>query len=122
MSEIPALQDERVLKHLEQEQKKVNWPEKIQLHLQEHLYIVEKGDKLIVKCSCGHEFGEHKTNWKYEALVYDRNPKDIYPGITGPAPEYCIFREFYCPGCGVQLDVEAVPPGIPFIFSFEPDM
>jgi len=83
---------------------------------------VEKGDGLVVKCTCGYEFGDARKNWKYEALVYDRNPKDIYPGIAGVDPEWCIYREFYCPDCGVQLDVEAVPPGIPFIFSFEPEI
>jgi len=122
MSEIPILQDERVLKHLEEEQKRVPWSEKIKLHLQEHLYVVEKVDNLVVKCYCGFEFCDPKTNWKYHALVFDRNPKEIHPGITGPDPDWCVFREFYCPGCGVLLDVEAVPPGIPFIFSFEPDI
>jgi acetone carboxylase gamma subunit len=122
MSDIPILQDERVLKHIEEEQKKVSWTEKIRLHLQEHLYIVEKGGKLVVKCFCGYEFGDPKTNWKYSALVYDRNPKEIYPRGIGPDPDWCVFREFYCPDCGVQLDVETIPPGVPFIFSFEPDI
>ncbi|MFH0914122.1 MAG: acetone carboxylase subunit gamma [Chloroflexota bacterium] len=117
---IPIMQDQKLIKHLEEEQKKVPWKEKIRLHLQEHLYIVEKDNHLVVKCFCGHEFGEAKSNWKYEALVYDRNPQELYPGFVGPDPEWCVFREFYCPGCGAQLDVEAVPPGVPFIFSFEP--
>jgi acetone carboxylase gamma subunit len=122
MKEIPILQDGIVLRHIEEEQKKVSWKERIVLHLQEHLYIVEKGDKFAVKCFCGYEFGDPQKNWKYEALIFDRNPKEIFPGVTGPDPDWCVFREFYCPGCGTQLDVEAVPPGIPFIFSFEPEM
>ncbi len=27
-----------------------------------------------------------------------------------------------CPGCRTQLEVEAVPPGYPVIFDFEPDL
>jgi acetone carboxylase gamma subunit len=33
-----------------------------------------------------------------------------------------VLREFYCPGCGKMLDVEAVPPGYPLIFNFEPEL
>jgi len=33
-----------------------------------------------------------------------------------------ILREFYCPKCGTQLDVEPVIPGEPFIFNQLPDI
>jgi len=112
----------RLAKLVREEQAKVKWPEQILVRLQEHLYIVQKGDQKIVKCGCGHEFGSYKTNWKYNALVYDRNPKDIYPGITGHNPDWCAYREFYCPGCLVQLEVEAVPHGVPFLFNVELDL
>ena len=101
-------------------QERVPWKERILLPIGEHLYIVEKGRERVVKCDCGHEFGDYHRNWKLGALIYDRNPKEIYPGVTGPDPEWCLFREFYCPGCLTQLEVEAVPHGIPLIFSFEP--
>jgi len=110
---------DRIAKEADQLQQKLKWLEQIILKLQEHLYIVKKGDKKIVKCDCGYEFGDYKTNWKYNALVYDRDPKEIYPGITGHDSEWCVYREFYCPGCSTQLEVEAVPHGMPFIFSTE---
>lgn len=113
MAEI--VKTELMEKHTAEEQKKLGWREKILVHLQEHLYIVEREGKKIVKCDCGYEFGNYKTDWKFSALVYDRNPKDIYPGITGHDPDWVVYREFYCPGCGALLDVEAVPHGIPFI-------
>jgi acetone carboxylase gamma subunit len=32
------------------------------------------------------------------------------------------LREFYCPGCFTLLEVEAVPPGYPVLFDFQPDI
>ena len=32
------------------------------------------------------------------------------------------LHEFYCPGCWSLLEVEAVPPGYPAVFDFEPDI
>jgi acetone carboxylase gamma subunit len=32
------------------------------------------------------------------------------------------LREYYCPGCGAQLEVEAVPRGCPPDFEFLPDL
>ena len=119
---LERFEREHVVEHIKREQSKVNWREKILVHFQEHLYIVQKGNQKIVKCDCGYEFGHYKTNWKDYALVYDRNPKEVYLGMTGHNPEWCAYREFYCPGCGVQLEVEAVPHGVPFLFSVELDL
>ncbi|MBI2864615.1 MAG: acetone carboxylase subunit gamma [Chloroflexi bacterium] len=106
------------------EQERVPWSERIIVCLQEHLYIVEKRGERIIKCSCGHEFGDYRTNWKESALVYERNPQDgeVYFHTRAADPDFMVLREFYCPGCGSQLEVEAVPPGYPFIFSFLPDL
>ncbi len=116
------LEKDRLVAVAREEQDKVRWKERILVHLQEHLFIVEKAGQKVVKCECGHEFGSYKTNWKLEALVYDRNPKDIYPGITGHNPEWCTYREFYCPGCLAQLEVEGVSHGMPFLFNVELDL
>lgn len=117
-----ALSENRLAVVVGEEQAKVKWPEKILLRLQEHLYIVQKKGQKIVKCECGCEFGDHKVNWKYNSLVYDRNPKDVYPGITGHNPDWCTYREFYCPSCLTQLEVEAVPHGVPVLNNVELDL
>ena len=39
-----------------------------------------------------------------------------------PSPEIWEIREFYCPKCGTQLEVESVPHGYPVIFDFLPDL
>ena len=33
------------------------------------MFIVEKGDERIIKCSCGQEFGDYRENWKLKALI-----------------------------------------------------
>jgi len=107
------------------EQARVNWKDKIVLCLQEHLYIVEKNGERIVKCTCGHEFGDYRQNWKENALVYLRDTEEkldeIYRGPRKPDCTWSILREFYCPGCGTQLEVESVMPNYPLVFTFLPD-
>ena len=120
-----AKEDDRFERMLEVEQGRVPWDDKIVLCLQENLYIVEKDGERIVKCICGQEFGDYRVNWKEFALVYERDTEEkleeIYRGRRKPDPQWQTIREFYCPGCGVQLDVEAVLPLYPFVFTFLPD-
>ena len=118
--------EDRFEQMLAVEQKRVSWKDKIVLVLQEHLCIVEKKDGArIVKCSCGHEFGDYRQNWKENALVYDRDTEEkleeIYRGPRKPNPAWHLIREFYCPGCATMLEVESVIPRYPFIFTFLPD-
>jgi acetone carboxylase, gamma subunit len=107
-------------------QDRVAWPETILLPLSEHLYIVQKGSDRIVKCDCGHEFCDYRENWKMEAVVYARRTQEDLAEIGIPHlmsdPGWCELREFYCPGCAAQLDVEAVTPGYPILFRFKPDL
>lgn len=107
-------------------QEKVPWKEKIILPLHEHLYIVAKNDQRIVKCDCGHEFGDYRINWKTKCRVLVRDTTEeideLYPKYMGSDPEWEELREYYCPGCYTLLDVEAVPPGYPTIFNFLPEI
>jgi len=118
--------DERFDMVLRIEQERVPWSDKILLVLQEHLYIVEKpnGDR-IIKCTCGHEFGVYTENWKEKALVYvldtEEKLEEVYRGPRKPDTEWFELREYYCPGCGTQLEVESVIPGYPPVFNFLPD-
>jgi len=108
------------------EQERVPWKERILLPLAEHLFIVEKNSQRIVKSFCGHEFGDYLENWKEKALVYVRDTRksmnEIFPGPRACDVKKMNLREFYCPGCGELLEVEAVPPGYPILFDFQPDL
>jgi acetone carboxylase gamma subunit len=117
---------DRFDKYLEILQERMPWKERILLPFAEHLYIVEKEGERIVKCDCGHEFGEYRENWKLKALIdvveTEEEMDELYPGLAKPDVHYCEIRRFYCPGCGTQLEVETVPRGYPFIFDFLPDI
>jgi len=119
-------EEDRFDKFVEILQEKVAWKEKILLPLTDELYIVEKGDDRVVKCTCAHEFGDYRVNWKLIALINVRNTpqtiKEIYPYTGAPDPEYCEIREYFCPGCGNLLQVETVPAGYPVVFDFLPDL
>ncbi|MGO9754264.1 MAG: acetone carboxylase subunit gamma [Solirubrobacteraceae bacterium] len=109
-------------------QESVAWDETILLPYAENLYVVEKHDGArVVKCgSCGHEFGDYRTNWKLSALVRVRDTREsigeLYPDKMGCDPQWMNLREYICPGCGHLLEVEAVPPGYPVVFDFQPDL
>jgi len=118
---------DRFDKYVEILQERVPWDDRILLPLGLHLYIVEKEDgPRVVKCDCGHEFGDYHENWKLEALVHVRDTEEklqeVYPPLMHSNPEWVVLREYYCPGCKTQLEVEAVPPGYPVIFDFQPDL
>jgi acetone carboxylase gamma subunit len=107
-------------------QKRVPWQEQILLPLTPALFIVQNGSERIVKCRCGQEFGDYRVNWKLEALIHVRDSEEslseVYQGREQPDPEWVQVREYYCPGCGTQLEVEAVPRGTPPDFEFLPDL
>ena len=118
--------DGRFETYLEILQERVPWKERILLPIGEHLYIAQKGKDRIVKCDCGHEFGPYTENWKLAALIYVRDNEErleeIYPGSRKCDPNWMEIREYYCPGCMTQLEVEAVTPGYPIVFDFVPDL
>lgn len=118
--------DDRFDKYLEILQERVPWKERILLPLAEHLYIVEKGEERIVKCDCGYEYGDYRENWKLKALIYVRDSEEkldeVFFGPRKPDPNFCDVREYCCPGCSAQLEVETLPVGYPAVFDFLPDI
>jgi acetone carboxylase gamma subunit len=117
---------DRFEKYLEILQERVSWREKILVPVAEHLYVVQKGDTRVVKCDCGHEFGDYRVNWKLSALIHvrdtDEKMGEIFEGLHKPDTQWSEIREYYCPGCAAQLEVEAVTPGYPILFDFLPDI
>lgn len=107
-------------------QSKVSWSEPILLPLSDHLLIVAKDGRAIVKCTCGYEFEDYRVNWKVKSRVYVRETleqfREIYPAYMHAEPGWMQLREYYCPGCHALLEVEAVPPGYPPVFDALPDI
>lgn len=68
---------------------------------------------------CGYEIGPADRDYKRGLLLHDRDPREIYPPrfdgehSIAPDPRWCRIVEYYCPGCGTQVETEYLPPGHP---------
>ena len=117
---------DRFDKYVEILQERVEWDDVILLPLTPALFIVAKDGERVVKCRCGHEFGDYRVNWKILALIHVRDTEEslaeVYKGREMPDPAWVQLREYVCPGCGGQLEVEVVPRGCPPDFDFLPDL
>ena len=77
---------------------------------------------------CGRQLYSARDNYKKGCLLFDRDPRTLYvpatDGIssTAPNPKWCRYVEFYCPGCGTLLEVEALPPGHPLTWDIQLDL
>jgi len=77
---------------------------------------------------CGHLIGSAKESYKKGCLLYDRDPREIHPPIVSsdfnfsPDPNWIRIVEFYCPGCGTQVETEYLPPGHPITEDIELDV
>ncbi len=108
-------------------QERVGYDDPIVMPMGEGLNAVRAGDGgLVVRCDCGHDFCEPERNWKLEAVVCVRDSeeslREIYPAMAHCDPEWMEVREFICPSCARQLEVEATAPGYPVTHDFLPDI
>jgi acetone carboxylase gamma subunit len=107
-------------------QERAGYDEPIVLPLGEGLNVVRSGGELVIRCDCGHDFCRHDRNWKMEAVVFvrddDQTMQEVYPRMGHADTDWMELREYYCPSCARQLEVEAVPPGYPVVHEFLPDV
>ena len=70
---------------------------------------------------CTQDIGAARSPYKEGLLVHARDPREIHKPILDPAYEFTFapdpawvqILEYYCPGCGVMMEVEYLPPGHP---------
>lgn len=119
---------DRFDKWVELLQQRVPYEDPIVLPVGEGLNAVRRQSdgELVVRCDCGHDFCPPDRDWKMEAAVYVRDTveamREVYPQMAHCDPEWMELREFYCPGCARQLEVECAPPGFPVVHEFLPDI
>lgn len=119
---------DRFFNYIDALQERVEWPEQILLRLGDKLYIVRNGaGQRVVKCQCGHEFGDYRENWKLGCRIRTRKTleaiKQVYDPLPAcPEPGWQEIREFFCPVCATQHAVEVVAPGYPIVFEMLPDL
>src|SRR5690625_638417 len=97
------------------------------LHVAEYLDLDVDSERWHCH-SCGHDVGHARENYKRGLLVHDRDPEEVHPRMIegtytfSPNPEWIRILEFYCPGCGRQVETEYLPPGHPITHDTEIDI
>jgi acetone carboxylase, gamma subunit len=78
---------------------------------------------------CDYDLGAAAANYKETCLLRARDPREIHQSFGPdaqysfcPDPEWCAIVEIYCPGCGVLMDVEYLPPGHPLTHDVQLDL
>ena len=77
---------------------------------------------------CGRDIGSARDSYKKGCLLYDRDPREIHPPLVSgsfsfsPDPDWIRIVEFYCPGCGTQIETEYLPPGHTITHDIELDL
>ena len=108
-------------------QQRVPYSERIVLPMGEGLNAVrDAAGALVTRCDCGHDFCQPEDNWKMHAVMNVRDTVDamreVFPKMSHADPEWMELREFFCPACARQLEVECSPPGYPVVHEFLPDI
>ena len=81
----PATQDmlkspkdeDRFDKYVEIMQARVDFDDPILLPLTPMLFIVNDNGSRVVKCKCGHSFGDYRVNWKLSSLIHVRDDENL---------------------------------------------
>ncbi|HEY3241582.1 MAG TPA: acetone carboxylase subunit gamma [Acidimicrobiia bacterium] len=77
---------------------------------------------------CDAELISARRPYKEGCLVHERDPREIHPPLIegaftfSPDPDWVRILEFYCPGCGAQVETEYLPPGHPITVDIELDL
>lgn len=86
-------------------------------------------DKERWQCGkCGNDLGSARDNVKRGLLVAERDPSVVHRPLIdaaytfSPNPKWVRILEFYCPGCGLQVETEYLPPGHPITYTTEIDI
>ncbi len=92
-------------------------------------YLVADLDDERWHCrSCDRDLGSLGEDYKRGLLVGERDPSEIHPPVIdgpytfSPNGEWTRILEFYCPGCGRQVETEYLPPGHPLTRDTEIDV
>lgn len=97
------------------------------IHVGENL-AMDIDEELWTCSACSRELGPAQENFKHGLLVYERDPKEIHPPLIeglytfSPNAAWIRILEFYCPGCGAQIETEYLPPGHPITNTTEIDV
>ena len=118
---------DRFDKYIEILSDRVKWDDRILLPLGLHLFIVEKTDgSRVVKCDCGHEFGDYHNNWKLSALIFvrdsDEKMQEIFPPLMHSSPTGSSCASTTARAAGPSWRWKRCRPVTRWSSTFQPDL
>jgi len=80
----------------------------------EYIEVVAADPVPLLRCvSCGHVFCEVTRNYKSFALRRNREFEELAGRRLPSGAEYLgRYQEYFCPGCGTQLEVDVHCPAL----------
>ena len=100
----------------------------MKVRITEYLEIDVKREKWVCE-RCGHLLIDASENYKKGCLVAEKPFEEVHPAMVegqaysfSPDPEYVRLLEFYCPGCGIMIENEYLPPGHPITHDIQLDI
>lgn len=97
------------------------------LHVAEYLDLDLENERWHCH-SCGTDLGPAREDYKRGLLVAERDPSEVHPRVIdgdytfSPNGDWVRLLEFYCPGCGRQIETEYLPAGHPLTRDTEIDL
>jgi acetophenone carboxylase len=97
------------------------------LHVAEYLDIDVDAERWLCH-DCGRDLGAARDDYKRGLLVAERDPSEVHPKVIegeytfSPNGDWIRIIEFYCPGCGRQVETEYLPAGHPLTRDTEIDL
>ena len=86
-----------------------------------HLVVSSSKMPTILCSHCGHDFGPSSQNPKLQARLVEK-PLSSVRWMANPhnrKHDRFVWREFYCPGCSVLMDVEITLKGMPVLWDVQ---
>jgi len=83
------------------------------------------GPYLVIKnkyyyCSqCGKRLGLAKENYKNSTKIKEFDLQKTGDKFPSPDQTPFIFREFYCPKCGIRFDIEVTEKDSPLLWDIQ---
>lgn len=77
---------------------------------------------------CGQALGPASRNYKEGCLIAARHPHDVWRPLIDSEynfsfdPGWTRLVEYYCPQCGLLIDLDVLPPGHPLPHDIELDL
>jgi acetophenone carboxylase len=102
-----------------EQESRIRITEYLDLDLERELWLCNR---------CSRALGSARESYKRGCLLYDRDPREIHPPLVAgafnfsPDPLWVRIVEYYCPGCGTQVETEYLPPGHPLTDDIEIDL